>query len=104
MAVGFNWLGFGLGWTLDSTAEKMASNRVDTALVAAYAPVCVGRFVDQVGDGKWDEYGKTDSWRRDAFIKTAGFATIPGASTPNSSVAEACARALTKLFEARTQK
>ncbi len=104
MAVGFNWFGPGLGWTLSSTAEKMAASRVDTALVAAYAPVCVDRFTEQTGDGKWDEYGKTDSWRRDSFIKTAGFATIPGSASPNNSVAEACSRALTKLLEARAPK
>jgi hypothetical protein len=30
-----------LGWTLGSTAEKMATQRAETAVVAALAPICV---------------------------------------------------------------
>ena len=43
--VGFNWFRSGFGWVLGGTAEKAASERVDVALVAAYTPVCVAKFV-----------------------------------------------------------
>ena len=38
--IGFSWG----GWTLESTAERLAAERVSAALVTAYAPVCVERY------------------------------------------------------------
>jgi hypothetical protein len=104
VVVGFNWFHYGFGWTLGGTAETMASNRVDVALVAAYTPVCVEKFVGPADDAKWEEFAKVESWNRDDFVKKAGLATIPGATEPNSSVAISCAGVLTKLLEARAAK
>ncbi len=104
VVVGFNWFHYGFGWTLGGTAETMASNRVDVALVAAYTPVCVEKFVGPADDAKWEELAKVESWNRDDFVKKAGLATIPGATEPNSSVAISCAGVLTKLLEARAAK
>ena len=104
MAVGFSWTGYGFGWTLGGTAEKMASERVDVALVAAYTPVCVEKFVGPADDAKWQEFAKVESWRRDDYVKKAGLSTIPDATAPNSSVAVACAGVLTKLLDARGPK
>jgi hypothetical protein len=102
--VGFNWFHYGFGWTLAGTAEKAASERVDVALVAAYTPVCVEKFVGPANDAKWEELAKVEAWNRDDFVKKAGLATIPGATEPNSSVAIACAGVLTKLLDARGTK
>jgi hypothetical protein len=102
--VGFNWFSYGFGWMLGGSAEKMASQRVDVALVAAYTPVCVERFVGPADDAKWEEFAKVQSWTRDDYVKKAGLATIPGATEPNSSVAQACAGVLTKLLDARGPK
>jgi hypothetical protein len=102
--VGFNWFHYGFGWTLAGTAEKAASERVDVALVAAYTPMCVEKFVGPADDAKWEELAKVESWNRDDFVKKAGLATIPGATEPNSSVASSCAGVLTKLLEARAAK
>jgi hypothetical protein len=102
--VGFNWLSYGFGWTLGGTAEKMASERVTVALVAAYTPRCVEKFVGTADDAKWAELAKVNSWRRDDYVKQAGLATIPGTTEPNSSVADACAGVLTKLLDAREPK
>ena len=38
--VGFNWG----GWSLGSTADKMAKERSEAAVVAAVAPVCANEF------------------------------------------------------------
>jgi hypothetical protein len=44
-AVALTVVGFSqLGWTLGSTAEKMATQRAETAVVAALAPICVEKF------------------------------------------------------------
>ena len=41
-------LGFSsFGWTLGSTAERMAQARAQTTLVAALAPICVEKFRQQ---------------------------------------------------------
>ena len=94
MVIGFNWG----GWKLGSTAEDMATRRVGIALVEVYAPVCVERFQQQANvDGKWAEFTKVDSWRRDDYIKQTGFATPPGSSSPNARIADACAEALGKI-------
>ena len=82
----------------------MALQRVDVALVAAYTPVCVEKFVGPADDAKWEEFAKVQSWRRDDYVKKAGLATIPDATEPNNSVAQACAGVLTKLLDARGPK
>ena len=102
--VGFNWFSYGFGWTLGGTAEKMALQRVDAALVAAYTPVCVEKFVGPADDAKWEEFAKVESWHRDDYVKKAGLATFPDATEPNNSVAQACAGVLTKLLDARRPK
>ena len=94
MVIGFYWG----GWKLGSTAEDMASRRVSLALVEVYAPICVERFQQQANlEGKWLEFTKIDSWRRDDYIKQTGFATPPGSTSPNARIADACAEALGKI-------
>jgi len=104
VAVGFNWFYYGFGWTLGGTAETMALQRVEIALVAAYTPVCVEKFVGPSDDAKWEEFARVEPWRRDDFVKKAGLVTIPGDTEPSSSVAIACAGVLTKLLEARAAR
>jgi hypothetical protein len=95
VVIGFNWG----GWTLGSTSEQ----RVNTALVQVYAPVCVERFEHQANiDVKWAELTKIDSWRRDDYIMESGFATPPGSTSPNARIADACADALSKIIAMQT--
>ena len=99
MVVGFNWG----GWVLGSTADKMATERVTTALVAVATPVCVDKFQHQPGvQAKWAELKAIDTWRRDSYITESGFATPAGSTAPNRDVASACALALSKIIEAQT--
>jgi hypothetical protein len=86
MIVGFNWA----GWTLGSTADSMAKERSDLAVVTALAPVCAERFRAQPdAQAKQVALSKIDSWkRRDAFPKE--LVTLPGESSPNSALVEAC--------------
>jgi hypothetical protein len=86
MFVGFYWG----GWSLGSTADKMAKERSDLAVIAALAPVCAEKFRAQPdAEAKKVALSKVDSWkRRDEFPKE--FITIPGESYPNSALADAC--------------
>ena len=93
MIVGFSWL----GWTLGSTAERMAVERTNSALVVALTPTCVARFMQQQGAAvKLAEFQKIDSWRQREFIEAGGWATSTGDKAPNSGVANACAEELAK--------
>jgi len=104
LALGFNWFGFGFGWTLPVTADRMASQRVETALVEAYTPVCVDRFVKQADAAKWKEFGDITSSERQEYISKTGFATMLGAKETNSGVAFACSASLSQLLEKRMPK
>src|SRR5271156_1081759 len=89
-AVGIAIVGFSaLGWTLDSTAERMANERAEVAVVAALAPICVAKFEAQAdASKKLVEFKKVStSWDQSSFIENGGWATMPGSATPNSAVA-----------------
>jgi hypothetical protein len=86
MFVGFFWG----GWSLASTADKMAKERSDLAVVAALAPVCADKFrALPDAEAKQVALSKVDSWkRRDEFPKE--IVTLPGESYPSSALVEAC--------------
>jgi hypothetical protein len=81
-----------LGWKLDSTAEQMAADRAETAVVGVLTPICVEKFQHQANaSAKLAELNKVSSWDRESLIEKGGWATVPGSDTPNSAVARACA-------------
>src|ERR1700741_1553465 len=99
-AVAFTVVGFSsLGWTLGTTAEKMQSQRAETAVVAALAPICVEKFQQQTDSAaKLVAFNKVStSWDRRALIEKGGWATMPGNDQPNSAVVSACAEKLGSL-------
>ena len=84
--VGFSWG----GWSLGSTAERMAKDRSELAVVAALAPVCADKFRAQPdAAAKTIALSKVDSWKRvDEFPKE--LVTLPGETYPSSALANAC--------------
>jgi hypothetical protein len=93
MFIGFTWL----GWTLGSTAERMAAERTNSAVIVALTPSCVTRFMQQPGAAaKLAEFQKIESWKQREFIEAGGWATPRGGNTPNSGLANACAEELAK--------
>jgi hypothetical protein len=88
-----------LGWTLASSAERMAKERSEEAIVAALTPVCVAKF-DAQADASTQllELKQiSTSWDKRSFIEKGGWATMPGSETPNPDVASACAEKLGKV-------
>jgi len=85
-----------LGWTLGSSAERMARDRADAAVVDALTPVCVARFEARADAAiTLAELKKiSTSWDRQSFIEKGGWATTPGSAAPNADVATACAAKL----------
>ncbi len=95
MIVGFNWG----GWTLGSTVEKTAKERADSAVVAALAPICVDKFrqAANAATNLTDLNKISYVWDRGTFIEKGGWATMPGATSPDTAVARACAELLGRL-------
>jgi creatinine amidohydrolase/Fe(II)-dependent formamide hydrolase-like protein len=98
-AVAMAIVGFSaLGWTLASSAERMAKDQAEAAVVDALTPVCVARFEAQAdAASKLSDLRKiSTSWDQRTFIENGGWATNPASATPNSAVASACAAKLGK--------
>src|SRR5512134_986531 len=91
--VGFTWG----GWVTGGRSELAATQRADSAVVAALAPICVERF-----NGATDSAAnlvalrKVDSWSQGEFVEKGGWATLPGSNSPDqvTAVARACATLL----------
>ena len=84
--VGFSWG----GWSLGSTADKMAKERSELAVVAALAPVCADKFrALPDAEAKTVALSKVDSWKRgEEFPKE--LVTLPGETYRNSALVTAC--------------
>ena len=86
MFVGFYWG----GWSLGSTADKMAKERSELAVIAVLAPVCADKFraLPDVA-AKTIALSKVESWNRaEEFPKE--FVTLPGETSPSSALVKAC--------------
>ena len=95
MIVGFNWG----GWALGSTVDKVAKDRADSAVVVALAPICVDKFRQAANATEnLSELNKINyAWDRGSFVEKGGWATMPGAASPDSAVARACAEMIGTL-------
>jgi hypothetical protein len=88
--VGFNWG----GWSLGSTADKMAKDQSDLAVVTALAPVCADKFrALPDAEAKKVALSKVEPWkRREEFPQE--FVTLPGETYPSSALVFACSTLL----------
>jgi hypothetical protein len=96
MVIGFSWG----GWTTGRTANKMADQRADTAVVAALTPICVEKFL-QNSDAKANLavlQKISSTWEQGQYLEKGGWATQPGATSPDYHLGRACAE---KLIQAK---
>jgi hypothetical protein len=92
LLIGFGWG----GWTLGSTARENAVKSAAAAVVMVLAPICADKFRQATeAPANMVELKKTSSWQQDTYIEKGGWATFPGMSAPDRSVAQACANLLT---------
>ncbi len=93
--VGFSWG----GWVTGGTAKQMASDQARLEVVAALVPICMDQskqdpqVVETLAQLK-----DTSSYQRSDMLIKAGWATMPGSSDPNRSVARACMEKLAVEF------
>jgi pimeloyl-ACP methyl ester carboxylesterase len=96
MVIGFSWG----GWVTGGTAVKLADERANTAVVAALTPICVERFL-QNSDAKANLavlQKISTNWEQGDYLEKGGWATRPGATSPDYELGRACAA---KLIEAK---
>ena len=89
--IGFRWG----GWVTSASAQNTANSAAQSAVVSRLAPMCVAQFnLDPQKETKLAELQATSSFQRSAYVKEQGWAIMPGETTPDNKVAEACARLL----------
>ena len=97
MVIGFSWG----GWVTGGTADKIADERANTAVLAALTPICVEKFL-QNSDAKANLavlQKISSNWEQGQYVEKGGWATRPGASSPDYLLGRACAD---KLIQAKT--
>lgn len=97
MVVGFSWG----GWVTGGTADRLAGERADTAVLAALTPICVEKFL-QNSDAKANLallQKISSNWEQGQYLEKGGWATPPGATSSDYHLARACAE---KLVQAKT--
>lgn len=93
MVVGFSWG----GWVMGSTAQKMAETTGEEAVVGRLTPMCVVKVnQDPKKADKIKELKEISAWQQADYVKKQGWATMPGEQEPESRIAEACAKLITK--------
>jgi hypothetical protein len=91
-AIAIMILGFWeMGWTTGSSAERMAKDRADTAVVAALVPFCVASAQKDPDPANLVKLkAETSAYSRTELVSKAGWATLPGMTTPDRELASAC--------------
>ena len=96
MVIGFSWG----GWVTGTTANKLAAERANTAVLAALTPICVEKFL-QNSDAKANLavlQKISSNWEQGQYLEKGGWATPPGATSSDYQLARACAE---KLVQAK---
>jgi len=92
---------FGFAWggrVTGGSADKLAKQRADAAVVAALTPFCVDKFRASADAAVHLAALKKINyvWEQGTYVEKGGWATMPGSDKPNSEVARACAEVLSK--------
>jgi hypothetical protein len=87
--IGFNWG----GWTTQATAEKMATERANTAVVQVLTPQCVARAQENP-EALAELAAISSAFQRQKFVTDAGWATVSGEASSNRALAVNCASVL----------
>lgn len=103
-AVAITIIGFSANWiTTTGTAQAMAEDEANRAVVSALTPICVAQFRAETAELRELQLAAIQdqsSWKMGDIVAEQGWATLPGAEEPNNEVAEACAERLVEAAEA----
>ena len=102
-AVAIGIVGFSAGWVVtSSSAQDMAEQQEEKAVIAALTPICIAQFKtqgQQVRTTQLAALKDASSWQRGDYVEKQGWATMPGSAEPNDEVADACATELMNLAQ-----
>ena len=94
-------VGFSTGWIVSSgKAAEMAQQETHTAIVKALTPICVAQFKNLGASDRASQLTdleKQNTWDRGNYVEKHGWATMPGSTSPNYDVADACAAKIVDL-------
>jgi hypothetical protein len=92
-AIAISIVGFSqLGWTTAATAERLAQERADTAVVAALVPFCVAKAQQDPDKAVLAKFqAEQSSYSRSDMVMKAGWATLGNEKSPDDALAGACA-------------
>lgn len=80
-----------LGWTTASTADQLAQERADTAVVAALVPFCVTKAQQDPDHATLAKFqAEQSSYSRSDLVMKAGWATVGSQTAPDNALARAC--------------
>lgn len=80
-----------LGWTTASSADRMATDRADSAVVAALVPFCVMKAQQDPDHATLAKFqAEESSYSRSDLVLKAGWATVGGSKDPDNALARAC--------------
>jgi hypothetical protein len=91
-AIVMSTVGFSqLGWTTASTADHLAQDRADAAVVSALVPFCVIKAQQDPDLAVLTRFQtEQSSYSRGDIVTKAGWATVGGAKVPDNALARAC--------------
>jgi hypothetical protein len=96
MIIGFTWG----QWVTGSTARAMAATQGEETVIKRLTPICIAQLK---GDPKKAEKLKAmkalDSWQQGDYVKTQGWATMPGEQDPEARIASECAKLASAVAE-----
>jgi hypothetical protein len=80
-----------MGWTTAHTADRMATDRANSAVAAALVPFCVANAERDPDQAKLAKVKAEQSgYTRVQLVSDSGWATLPGMTTPDRGLASAC--------------
>lgn len=94
LAVGLFWSGMAV---TSGSAEDMARTQAQDAVVENLTPICVAQFL--IAENRVQlrkDLEAKDRWDRAGFVKTNGWATMPGSDDPTDDIASGCAELIVK--------
>jgi hypothetical protein len=94
--VGFNFA----GWTTNGGAQALAKETAATAVAERLGLICFAQFNRDKGKSeKLTQMRGKDTWEMGRYIDGQSWAVMPGEEKPESGVADACARELSKTWK-----
>jgi hypothetical protein len=80
-----------LGWTTEGTADQLARDRADAAVVTALVPFCVVKAQQDPDHATLAKFqSEQSSYSRSDLVMQAGWATVGSKTAPDNALARAC--------------